>query len=237
MCPTATLEKANVDASGDGIRDIVVQIDDAPGSGARLAFAAAFARRHGAHLVALLVQLAPQMPGRVRAEVGELVLDAWRREAAGKAQAMAGTVAAAGRAEGIDIEFRAVEGFADELLMAHARHADLTVLGQAAGDAADEQTRTIEALLFGSGRPILLLPSVGTYRTGLRHILCAWNGSREAARAIADAMPLLLALERLSPLERAAFTLRPNPRSETSASIESATQSRKMPVWLPAPEN
>ena len=29
----------------------------------------------------------------------------------------------------------------------------------------------------------------------------------------------------------------PEPASETSASIESATQSRKMPVWLPAPEN
>ena len=50
-------------------------------------------------------------PGRVRAEVGELVLDAWRKHAAVRAQAMADTVAAAGRAEGIDIEFRAVEGF------------------------------------------------------------------------------------------------------------------------------
>ena len=84
--------------------------------------------------------------------------------------------------------------------MAHARHVDLTILGQASGDAAADQARTIEALLFGSGRPILLLPSVGTYKTELRHILCAWNGSREATRALADAMPLLRRAEHVTVL-------------------------------------
>jgi hypothetical protein len=127
----------------------------------------------------------------VRAEIGDLLLDAWRKEAAGKAQAVAGRVAAAGRAEGIDIEFRVVEGYADMVLAEHARYVDLTVVGQAADDLAVDQTRTIEALLFGSGRPILLVPAVGTYKTDLRHVLCAWNGSREATRAIADALPLL----------------------------------------------
>ena len=192
MCPAATLEKAHVAASGDGIRDIVVQIEDGTESdGRRLAFAAGFARRQGAHLVAVHTQLPPQMPGRVRAEIGDLLLDAWRKQAAEKAEAVAARVAAAGRVEGIDIELRVVEGFPDATMTEHARYVDLTILGQTAGDLAVDQTRTVEALLFGSGRPILLVPAVGTYKTDLRHVLCAWNGSREATRAIADALPLL----------------------------------------------
>ncbi len=198
MSKAAILEKTNVAASGKGFRDLVVQIDDAPGSDARLAFAAGFARRQGAHLVAVLTQVPPRLPSAVRAEIGDLFFDAWRKQAAEAAKALTGKVAAAGRAEGIDIELRVVEGFPETTMMEHARYADLTVVGQAAGEAADDQTRTIEALLFGSGRPVLLVPAAGKYAPAARHVLCAWNGSREATRAIADAMPLLCMAEHVT---------------------------------------
>lgn len=69
-----------------------------------------------------------------------------------------------------------------------ARYSDLCLLGW----ARDNQTvRTAaEAILFGSGRPVIMLPDdmdVGA----LGHVVVAWDGSRVAARAIADAQPLL----------------------------------------------
>ncbi len=178
-------------AAAAGLCDLVVHVDEGPECEGRIAFAAGLARAHGAHLAAVLTQSPPYVPPSVRAEVGETFFEAWRNGAADTAARLAGRVAAAGRAEGIEIEFRRVEGVAEDALLVHARHADLTVLSQAAGPAAGDQTRTIEALLLGSGRPVLLLPAVGRAAVPGRHVLVAWNGSREAARALADALPIL----------------------------------------------
>ena len=200
MSVAATRERSDVASAGEGFRDLVVQVDDDPGAAGRLAFAAGFARRQGAHLVAVLAQTPLNLPGSVRLKAGDMLIEAWRRQAADAAKAFADRVAAAGRAEGIEIEQRVVEGFPDETMMEHARYADLTIIGQAADDSADGQMRTIEAVLFGSGRPILLVPSIGRYAAAPRHVLCAWNGSREATRAIADAMPLLRMADRVTVL-------------------------------------
>lgn len=50
-----------------------------------------------------------------------------------------------------------------------------------------------ETLALGSGRPVLLVPSDAKTEAPLRDILLAWDGSREAARAAFDALPLLIA--------------------------------------------
>ncbi len=198
MSLAATREKPTAAANIGGLRDIVVQIEDGQGVPGLLAFAAGFARKTGARLAAVLTQAPPHLPGNVRVEIGDVLVEAWRKRAAESAKEAAARIAAAGIAEGIEIECRVVEGYPEETLTVHARHADLTILGQAAGEGAIEQTRAIEALLFGSGRPILLVPAAGTYKADIRHVLCAWNGSREAARAVADAMPLLRRAEHVT---------------------------------------
>jgi len=200
MSLAAAREKPTAAVSSGGLRDIVVQIDEGHAAPGLLAYAAGFARMTGARLAAVLTQTPPRLPGSVRIEIGDILLAAWRKHAAETAKAAVARIAVAGIAEGIEIECRVVEGYPEETLMTHARHADLTILGQAAGEGADARTRTIEALLFGSGRPILLVPAAGTYEAKLGHVLCAWNGSREAARAVADAMPLLRAAEHVTAL-------------------------------------
>ncbi len=192
MTTPAILKKSDAPATAAaGLRDLVVHVDDGAETEGRVAFAAAFARAQGAHLVAVATQTPPYIPAAVRAEVGETFFEAWRKTNATATARQAERAAVAGRAEGVEIEFRTVEGQPEDTLLVHARHADLTILSQAAGPAAAEQTRTIEALLFGSGRPILLVPAAGRYTAPGRHVLVAWNGSREAARAVADAMPVL----------------------------------------------
>lgn len=70
----------------------------------------------------------------------------------------------------------------------HSRYFDLCLVGWA---STNQTARMIaEAILFGSGRPTLLLPeSDGVELLG--HVVIAWDGSRVAARAVADARAFL----------------------------------------------
>ena len=74
----------------------------------------------------------------------------------------------------------------------HARYADLVVIGQ-----RDEQSpggvdkRFEQKVLLAAGRPVLVVPYAFEKRPVGRHVLIAWNASREAARAVSDALPVL----------------------------------------------
>jgi nucleotide-binding universal stress UspA family protein len=200
MSATTILEKPAAARIAPGYRDLVVQAGEAPAAQARLALAARLAQASGGHLTAVLAQHPPHVPGAVRAEIGDMFLQSWRLQARDTAARVAAEVAKAGRAAGVEIEFRTVEGPSDTSLMLHARHADVAVIGQAADGDDPDQTRMIESLLFGAGRPVLIVPARGRYETAGRHVMCAWNASRESARAIADAMPLLRAADKVTVL-------------------------------------
>jgi nucleotide-binding universal stress UspA family protein len=68
----------------------------------------------------------------------------------------------------------------------HARYADLAVVGQPE-DGPDHVTE----MIMTTGRPFLVVPRYGQFAEAGRRIMVAWNGSREATRAVFDAMPLL----------------------------------------------
>jgi nucleotide-binding universal stress UspA family protein len=75
-----------------------------------------------------------------------------------------------------------------DIAVMQARYSDLCLLGWARDNQMAKTTA--EAILFGSGRPVIMLPDdmeVGA----VDHIVIAWDGSRVAARAVADAQPLL----------------------------------------------
>lgn len=78
-------------------------------------------------------------------------------------------------------------------VLSHARRADLTIMTRPKAGAHEEAHEHIfEAVLFGSGRPVLLTPPAWEGESLSDRILIAWNARREAARAVADAMPLLV---------------------------------------------
>jgi nucleotide-binding universal stress UspA family protein len=79
-------------------------------------------------------------------------------------------------------------------LCLQARYADLLVLGQADPEDHEEGGLLLdlpEQVLMHGGRPVLLVPRSGSFTPPARHALVAWNGSREAARAVSAALPLL----------------------------------------------
>lgn len=92
----------------------------------------------------------------------------------------------------------------------HARYFDYVLCGWEAGNATS--AATAEAVVFGSGRPAILLPELAPL-SGLDHVAIAWDGSRVAARAVADARPLLAHAERVSVLT----VLGEKPLQETDA--------------------
>jgi nucleotide-binding universal stress UspA family protein len=76
---------------------------------------------------------------------------------------------------------------------AQAHVHDLTVL-DAEPIASDVDRGLIEAVLFESGRPVVVVPP-GCNVFATRRVVVAWDGSGRAARALHDAMPLLRAAE------------------------------------------
>jgi nucleotide-binding universal stress UspA family protein len=170
--------------------------------------AAVLARRFSAHLVACHVRpdaasMVPMLGGEAS---GALVTEFMRiAEAEAEAQqkraraafdawlkASGLTEAKAPGAEGPSVEWREVVGFSTETLLIFGRVSDLTVMARPEADSAGTQVVAIEAALFGSGRPVLLAPAKSGGALG-ETVAVAWNGSLEASRAVAAALPVLKA--------------------------------------------
>ena len=99
------------------------------------------------------------------------------------------------RREGVCAEHRIIEtslGTAPNRFGRLARHFDVSVVGQTAPDLALPEDLVIEAALFESGRPTVVVPYIQTDGIRLGHVLVCWDGSRSAARAVADSLPFLV---------------------------------------------
>lgn len=78
------------------------------------------------------------------------------------------------------------------VVMDHGRAVDLIVAGQTDPDWDLSPLLDFpERLALESGRPVLIIPYAGRYSTVGRRVVIAWKGSRESARAVFDALPLL----------------------------------------------
>ncbi len=76
----------------------------------------------------------------------------------------------------------------------HALYADLLVLGQRGPDAdadIDVPADFVASVILGSGRPALVVPHIATPDWAGRRALVAWKETRESARAVSAALPLL----------------------------------------------
>ena len=177
-------------------KDLLVVLGSDTASRGRIALAAALAERFAAHLVGLYPLPVAEVPRhfayydpallRDLREKGQEVCDR-EREAFEHAASL----------RGLSAEWRMVgEGLETDPAV-HARYVDLTIMGQldpAGGDGELLRPRP-EHVALASGRPILVVPYAGNFETIGRRALIGWNATREATRAVNDAMPLLMAAE------------------------------------------
>jgi nucleotide-binding universal stress UspA family protein len=189
------------------LKDILVVFTGAQGAAARLAVAAELARRDGAHLVGLyLIPAVVPFTGGLpfsgsQAEIKALAaLEKQRREAAlADSTATEKAFHDAARQADLSEEWRISEGAIPETATLHARHADLAVLGQDDPDHPVEGAAgLLETVLLGSGRPVLAVPYAGRFPAVGRNVMVSWNATKEAARAINDALPILEKAEKVT---------------------------------------
>lgn len=185
------------------IKNILVHVDHGKAMPARVDYALRLARQCDAHLTGLHCVTPIYLPGYLRAELPEPVLRAQsEREAAERVADKAAfdrAVAASGHAA--KSEWRAVQGDSIDALVLHGRYADLVVVGQSdAEDARDDIVDLPGAVALELGRPVLAVPHSGTFDRIGEHVLVAWNASREATRAVNDAMPILAKAKKVTVL-------------------------------------
>jgi nucleotide-binding universal stress UspA family protein len=181
-------------------KDILVHLDDGPRSDMRLQVAIDLARLQEAHLTGIAVIDIPGSDMFYGAGMpfgaGGMVqmVNSLRASAAARADAAGVKFRDTLRREGLVGEWRLVEGDTVAILPLHARYADLTILGQP-NDDEPFRGPTADAVLvnvmLSSGRPVLAVPYAGAFSHVGDHVLIAWNASREATRAVNDALPLL----------------------------------------------
>jgi nucleotide-binding universal stress UspA family protein len=154
--------------------------------------AVSLASQLGAHIAALSCEMHVQVPGHfmsgtVAGLPGVIAGEAAksRRNAQDLLEAFEAAAAKAGvSSESILEKCKTFE--APDLLVEYARLRDLTIMPES------NDRWYAEAVMFGSGRPTLILPQTPRSRgIGLGTVAVAWDFSRAAARAVSDAMPLL----------------------------------------------
>lgn len=92
-------------------------------------------------------------------------------------------------------EWRTMESLSGDsalCALASARAADLVIAAQTDPADSGAANANVDHLLFETGRPTLFLPYAGPVTTTFSKILIAWNGTREASRAVFDALPFIM---------------------------------------------
>jgi nucleotide-binding universal stress UspA family protein len=194
-------------------KDLLVHVDGSRACAKRIEAAIGLAVAHEAHLTAVCVRDEPPALAYATVQLPQEVLRALSREATERAEAALERFADAARRAGIAYATRMDDGLElglAETLAVHARHADLIVLGQVDEDDPAVRHRGLpEEVTLNAGRPALVVPYIGATAAIGERIMVAWNASREAARAIGDAMPLL---ERAKAVTVASVNARPDAR-------------------------
>ena len=102
---------------------------------------------------------------------------------------------AAMKANGLTFDFLELESEVPDItetVTQAARDCDLVIMSAVPDDSEEPvETDMLERVAISSGRPVLALPAKGDFTLKLDEVVVGWNGSREASRAVFDAMPLL----------------------------------------------
>lgn len=193
------------------IKKILVPLGDPKAGGIALGAALALAREFGAHVSVLHIRTDPRaaamayMGEPVSASMIDGVMKAAEKRSAetaatarrlfdetcAKAKVVVSDKAGSGKATA---SFDDETDYEDQAIRRAGRVSDLLVLPRPQGVLATQQRLTLEAALIDTGRPLLVVPPKAPAKIG-SNVAIAWNGSAQAAHAVAMAMDFLAAAQ------------------------------------------
>jgi nucleotide-binding universal stress UspA family protein len=176
------------------IKHVVVNLWPGKDVDAALDYAVSLAGTFGAHLAGVAFAYEAVPAAMLIDDVPPIWIDQFLKDAEEAARAAVDKFSAAAARAKISAEARWWNvGFTGtgEVLGRIARRFDLSVVRQAEPDKGTPAPLIIEAALFETGRPVLIVPYIQKDPMALDRVLVGWDGSRSAARAVNDALPFL----------------------------------------------
>jgi nucleotide-binding universal stress UspA family protein len=157
----------------------------------------AFAAATDARISAVACEIKFRVPGSV---LGNMLLDIPAmvateiKKSATSAEELLSAFQSAAEKEGVfgeRITEQCLTSETADVLVEHARLRDLTIVPVSDGDHVAQWYA--QSIIFGSGKPTLVMPHIRkrTSAFALDTVAVAWDFSRPAARAVADALPIL----------------------------------------------
>jgi nucleotide-binding universal stress UspA family protein len=185
------------------IKDIMVHLDGSPEDEIRWEYGQAIASAGRAHLIGVFTNLLPDLTVAMPMDGGAATMqllteleDKARRDGDATAQRLTERLASLqvpSELRRIDETFHALSARVTE----QARCADLFIATRPYGEMdTPAWPELVEAVLFGSGRALLLVPPGRHWQGPIQTVLVAWNGSREAARALREGLSFIEQAER-----------------------------------------
>jgi nucleotide-binding universal stress UspA family protein len=175
------------------IKDILVNLEHRITRDPARDFAISIAETFDTHVVGVAFAYRPDFPGYTTLEIPPEVLAQTIMTSEKAAQAAIERFDAAAKRSLVSAEHRLIKAIgevAPSILSILARRFDVSVFMQSEPHGVDNDAM-IETSLFQSGRPLIVVPYIQKDGLKLDHVVCCWDGSRAAARAINDALPLL----------------------------------------------
>lgn len=174
-------------------RRITVHLDHGFDCTRRTALALGLAKRHKAELVGVYASSAPPQYYYGESVMMSRTLNIMKNLQAQNRGAVQNAFLEAAAAADVPAVVRAGESSPSATVALHGPASDLIIVSQQNRDdvEAAHENEFVEQTLLTAGRPVMVLPSSGDFPVVGERVLLCWDGSREAARALADAAPLL----------------------------------------------
>jgi len=168
------------------MKNILVNLTSEGGNAGTVDYAISFAAAFESHLFGAVFAYVPTLGRSLVHTTAARLLEAQRQTSETAAQAAATRFENAARGAGVSAAtrvFMTTLPGAPNIFGPLARRFDLAIVGQPEPNKIAPEDLIIEASLFGSGRPVIVVPHIQKNPLKLDRVLVCWDGSREVARA------------------------------------------------------
>ena len=184
------------------VKTILIALNEVSRAKQICSIAAGLAMKSDAHIVGMFVIPAVEVYPAAGMQLSAQVFEGHREFYLKHARTVKAVFNEEMQRQEVSHEWRQVDSDTSQIadaMVQHAFESDLVIVPQKQEDSVSGvETDFAERIILESGRPVLVIPTYGKFSNIGKQVLVAWNGTREAARAVFDAVPLMLDAENVT---------------------------------------